>query len=124
VAAVDALQRHTQIVARRHKPVDVVVYETRHGEQRFGHLRPDGGRRVEIAEPATYREFALEERSVILKLHGDVDRQDPESDTSVVTEDDYIDYLAGQSVRALVPAYLIRRLRESELLFLGSSMRD
>jgi hypothetical protein len=105
------------------EPVDVVVYEVRRGEQRFVHLRPDG-ERVAIGEPARYREFELEERSVILKIHGDVDRDDADRDTFVVTEDHYIDYLAGESVRALIPAYLMRRIRESDMLFLGYSMRD
>jgi hypothetical protein len=105
------------------EPVDVVVYETRRNEQRFVHLRPDGGR-VSIDDAARYREFALEERTVILKIHGDVDPHDSDRDTFVVTEDHYIDYLAGESVRALIPAYLMRRIRESDLLFLGYSMRD
>jgi len=104
------------------EPIDVVVYETRRDEQRFVHHRPDG-ERVPITDPARYREFALEERSVILKVHGDVD-DDRDHETFVVTEDHYIDYLAGESVRALVPAYLMRRIRESDLLFLGYSMRD
>jgi hypothetical protein len=103
--------------------VDVVVYEARQNEQRFVHLRPDG-ERVAIVEPARYRDFALEVRSVILKIHGDVDRDEVERDTYVVTEDHYIDYLAGESVRGLIPAYLMRRIRESDLLFLGYSMRD
>jgi hypothetical protein len=105
------------------EPVDVVAYEARRNGQRFVHLRPDG-ERVDIAEPARYREFALEQRSVILKIHGHVDRYDSNRDTFVVTEDHYIDYLAGDSVRALIPAHLMRRVRESDLLFLGYSMRD
>jgi hypothetical protein len=116
----DVLER---AFAEADEPVDVVVYEARRDEQRFVHLRPDG-ERVTIVEPARYRDFALEQRSVILKIHGDVDRDDSELDTFVVTEDHYIDYLAGESVRALIPAYLMRRLRESDLLFLGYSMRD
>jgi SIR2-like domain len=109
--------------AEADEQVDVVVYETRGNEQRFVHLRPDG-ERVAIDDPARYREFALEERSVILKIHGDVDREDSERDTFVITEDHYIDYLAREGVRALIPAYLMRRIRESDLLFLGYSMRD
>jgi SIR2-like protein len=116
----DVLER---AFADANEPVDVVVYESRQGEQRFVHLLSDG-QRVTIDSPATYREFALEERSVILKIHGDVERQDIERDTFVVTEDHYIDYLAGESVRALIPAYLMRRIRECDLLFLGYSMRD
>ena len=105
------------------EPVDVVAYEARPNGRRFVDLLPDG-ERVEIDDPARYREFALEERSVILKIHGDVNRDDSDRDTFVVTEDHYIDYLAGESVRALIPAYLMRRLRESDILFLGYSMRD
>jgi SIR2-like domain len=112
-----------QAFAEAEEPVDVVVYEARRDEQRFVHLRPDG-ERVMITDPARYREFALEQRSVILKIHGDVNSGDGELDTFVVTEDHYIDYLAGESVRALIPAYLMRRIRESDLLFLGYSMRD
>ena len=109
--------------ANADEPVDVVVYEARRREHRFVHLRPDG-ERVEIVDAARYREFAVEERSVILKIHGDVDRDDGERDTFVITEDNYIDYLAGESVRGLIPAYLMRRIRESDMLFLGYSMRD
>jgi hypothetical protein len=105
------------------EPVDVVIYETRQGEQHFVHLPPDGGR-VPIDDPATYREFALEERSVILKIHGDVDREDLQRDTFVVTEDHYIDYLAGPNVRTLIPAYLMARLGDRDMLFLGYSLRD
>jgi hypothetical protein len=103
--------------------VDVVIYEARPGEQHFVHLTP-GGKRVPIDDPATYREFALEERSVILKIHGDVDRDDLQHDTFVVTEDHYIEYLAGPDVRTLIPAYLMARLGDKDLLFLGYSMRD
>jgi hypothetical protein len=116
----DVLER---AFAEADEPVDVVTYEARRNEQRFVHVRPEG-ERVAIADAARYREFALEERSVILKIHGDVDRDDSEHDTFVITEDHYIDYLAGESVRALIPAYLMRRIRESDLLFLGYSMRD
>ena len=105
------------------EPLDVVVYEATKNERRFVHLRPDG-ERVEIDEPARYRDFALEERSVLLKIHGAVDSEEHDRDTFVVTEDHYIDYLAGESVRGLVPAYLMRRIRESDMLFLGYAMRD
>jgi WD40 repeat protein len=107
----DVLER---AFAETGEPVDVVIYETRGNEQRFVHLRTDG-ERVTIDDPARYREFALERQSVILKIHGDVDRDDSDRDTFVVTEDHYIDYLARERVRALIPAYLMRRIRESDL---------
>ena len=60
---------------------------------RFVHIRPDG-ERVPIPKHTDYRGFALEERSVILKIHGAVDRGDETADSYVITEDHYIDYLA------------------------------
>jgi hypothetical protein len=116
----DALERAFMDLG---EAVDMVAYETTRNEQRFVHVRPDG-ERVEIRDPAMYRDFALEQRSVILKIHGNVDRDDAERDTFVVTEDHYIDYLVGEGVHALIPAYLMRRMREGDLLFLGYSMRD
>jgi hypothetical protein len=109
--------------AEAEEPVDVVFYEATKNERAFVHVRPDG-ERAEIHDAARYREFALEQRSVILKIHGAVDTEARDRETFVVAEDHYIDYLAGESVRALIPAYLMRRIRESDLLFLGYSMRD
>jgi hypothetical protein len=105
------------------EPVDVVVYEVKKDGQRFVHLRPDG-ERVPIDDPDKYRPFELEQRSVILKIHGHVDRGEFRRDTFVVTEDHYIDYLAGRSVRELIPAQLMARIQDSNLCFLGYSMRD
>jgi hypothetical protein len=105
------------------EPVDVVAYEVKKDGQRFVHLRPDG-ERVPIEDPDTYRPFELEKRSVILKIHGHVDKDDFRHDTFVVTEDDYIDYLAGKSVRELIPAQLMAQVQDSNICFLGYSMRD
>jgi len=116
----DVLER---AFAKADEAVDVVFYETRQDAQHFVHLTPDG-ERVPIDEPGTYRKFALEERSVILKIHGQVDRGDAGNDTFVITDDDYIDYLAGAGALNLIPAYLTSRLRGYDLLFLGYSLRD
>jgi hypothetical protein len=62
---------------------------------------------------------------VILKLHGQVDRTpDREWESFVVTEDDYIDYLASGDLAAAVPVALGAKLRRSHFLFLGYTMRD
>jgi len=87
------------------------------------HLRPDG-KRVPVPKHTDYRDFALEERTVILKIHGAVDRADASGDSYVITEDDYIDYLARANVAKLVPAHLMARMRTSHFLFLGYGMRD
>jgi hypothetical protein len=76
--------------------------------------------------PNTYAtELSLEQRTVILKLHGQVDRAaDREWESFVVTEDDYIDYLARSDVAGAVPVGLAAKLRRSHFLFLGYTMAD
>jgi DNA-binding SARP family transcriptional activator len=92
---------------------------------RFCHIRPDGSGQL-IDLPNTYAtELSLEQRTVILKLHGQVDRGPlREWESFVVTEDDYIDYLAKTDVAAAVPVSLAAKLRRSHFLFLGYTMAD
>src|SRR5204863_345384 len=85
---------------------DVVSYMAsgRH-RGRFCHLKPDGSSHV-IDVPNTYAtELSLERRTVILKLHGGV-----ELESFVVTEDDYIDYLADGDVGGAIPVALAAKL--------------
>jgi SIR2-like domain len=117
----DVLERAFRAARER---VDVVWYAAEpDAPGSFVHLRPDG-KRVPIENPEEYRDFALEERSVILKLHGAVDRRNAEADSFVITEDHYIDYLALENIYDLIPAYLMRRMKKSNTLFLGYGMRD
>jgi DNA-binding SARP family transcriptional activator len=105
---------------------DVVSYVAA-GPQRgkFCHIAPDGtGHLIDL--PNTYAtELSLEQRTVILKLHGQVDRgPDREWESFVVTEDDYIDYLSQADLAAAVPVALAAKLRRSHFLFLGYRMAD
>jgi len=76
--------------------------------------------------PNTYAtELSLEERTVILKLHGQVDRgPERECESFVTTEDDYIYYLSKSDVAGAVPVSLAAKLRRSHFLFLGYTMGD
>jgi DNA-binding SARP family transcriptional activator len=105
---------------------DVVSYIAAGPERgKFCHIKPGGTGRV-VDLPNTYAtEISLEERTVILKLHGQVDRAaDRAWESFVVTEDDYIDYLAKSDVAAAVPVGLAAKLRRSHFLFLGYTMAD
>jgi hypothetical protein len=105
---------------------DIVSYvATGRGRGRFCHIRPDGTGTL-IDRPNTYAaELDLERRTVILKLHGGVDAGETrEWESFVVTEDDYIDYLAQADVANVVPVSLAARLRRSHFLFLGYTMAD
>ena len=66
-----------------------------------------------------------ERRTVLLKIHGQVDRAPArERESFVVSEDDHIDYLAGADAAGTVPVTLAARLRRSHLLFLGYAVHD
>jgi DNA-binding SARP family transcriptional activator len=105
---------------------DVVSYiATGSARGKFCHITPDGeGRLIDL--PNTYAtELSLERRTVILKLHGQVDRgPEREWESFVVTEDDYIDYLAQMDLTGAVPVSLAAKLRRSHFLFLGYTMAD
>ena len=78
-----------------------------------------------VEVPNAYPGLSLEEQAVILKVHGQVDRQpEREWDSFVVSEDDHIDYLAQGEISSLVPVTLVARLRRSHFLFLGYPLRD
>jgi DNA-binding SARP family transcriptional activator len=105
---------------------DVVSYIAagRH-RGKFCHLAPDrSGALIEVAN--TYaEELSLERRTVMLKLHGQVDPDaEREWESFVVTEDDYIDYLAQTEISNVVPVTLAAKLRRSHFLFLGYTMAD
>jgi hypothetical protein len=105
---------------------DVVSYLAAGRDRgRFCHIAPDGTGRL-IEQPNTYAtELSLERNTVILKLHGQVERTPArEWESFVVTEDDYIDYLAQTEVAAAVPVSLAATLRRSHFLFFGYTMAD
>jgi DNA-binding SARP family transcriptional activator len=92
---------------------------------KFCHVDPRGNGTL-IALPNEYAtELSLERRSVILKLHGQVDQSAERAwESFVVTEDHYIEYLAQAEVASVVPVSLAAKLRRSHFLFLGYSMVD
>jgi len=106
------------------EPFDLVWYAAT-GEHSglFVHQPPDDEARV-IERPNEYRGLSLDRRTVILKLHGMVNRADAERDSYVITEDNYIDYLTRVDVSSLIPVTLLAKLRTSHVLFLGYSLRD
>jgi hypothetical protein len=111
------------------EPFDLITYVAE-GEQRgsFLHCPPDEHGRV-IEVPNKYNGLPVDERgdparTVILKIHGAVDRLRPEHDSFVITEDHYIEYLTRSDISSLLPASLVAKLKRSHFLFLGYSMRD
>ena len=117
----DLLERAFQA---RNEPCDLIVYLAEgmhHGK--FWHRSPEGESRF-IDKPNEYGGQLLKQRPVILKIHGAVDRNAPERDSFVITEDHYINFLTRTDISNLVPVTLAAKLRKSHFLFLGHSLRD
>ena len=130
----DALER---AFAAAGEPFDVVTYVAVGDNQgSFLHYPPstdedpasdDLYARAEarvIERPNEYTDLSLEKRTVILKLHGAIDRRDSDFDSYVITEDHYFDYLTRTDLACRLPVTLGAKVRRSAFLFLGYSMRD
>jgi hypothetical protein len=105
------------------EPFELVTYIAEGNDRGcFRHVSAEG-RSTVIRVPNEYSALGLEERPVIIKLHGAVDRQH-QLDSYVITEDHYIDYLTRADVGGLFPIKLAAKLRASHFLFLGYSLRD
>jgi hypothetical protein len=107
------------------QPFDTLTYMARGEHQgKFLHVSADG--KINPIDRPNEILLPLDERPVVLKIHGAVNRG-PEStkDSYVIREDDYIDYLARTSdITSVLPAALVAKLKESHLLFLGYSLSD
>jgi len=111
-----------QAFRRARVPFDLVTYIA-DGEQRgqFVHRATDGRPRL-IDRPNKYLRLS-ERQTIILKVHGAIDRANPEHDSFVVTEDHFLDYMPGD-LSNLIPVTVAARLRKSHFLFLGYDVRD
>jgi hypothetical protein len=93
-------------------------------QRRFLHTSPDGDKRV-ISKPKSHAELQFDERPVIAKIRGTVDRGKTDSqDSYVITENHYIDYLSDTNIGQLLPESIKSRLMKSSVLFLGYSLTD
>ena len=106
------------------EPFDLVSYVA-DGSQRgkFLHWPSDGEVRL-IDRPNEDQIITTDKRTVILKIHGAIDRLNPDRDSYVITEDHYIDYLTHTDVSNLIPVTLAAKMKMSHFLFLGYSLRD
>jgi SIR2-like domain len=114
------------------EPFDLAVYIASEGE--FAHFPYDGEpKQIPIGTANEYKAFPIDQlsgdvsRTVIMKIHGAIDReQEPISwhDNYVITEDDYISYLSDVRAEAVVPSQIKSKLWYSHFLFLGYAMRD
>ena len=102
-----------QALAARGVQHDLVWYQVARREAPgvFVHQAP-GAQPVPVVLPDDYTEFDLDERPVVLKIHGAVHRDEPKEDSFVITEDNYIDYLGRADPWQQLPIDLRARSAE------------
>jgi hypothetical protein len=64
------------------------------------------------------------EETIIYKMHGTVDHQRGHYDSFLITEEDYIEFLAGMTRQGAIPATFKRYFQQSRFLFLGYGLAD
>jgi hypothetical protein len=101
------------------EPYDLVCYDANQGPDGGFCHRPPGGQTKPIKAAKGFQELSLQQRTVILKINGALNRSNPEQRSYAVTEDDYIRYLSGISARKVLPREIILKLNEGQFLFLG-----
>jgi SIR2-like domain len=119
----DLLERAFEKVG---EPYDLVWYDAEGNHRgKFIHY-PHRGEPVVVTTANEYMAASvLDRRTVILKIHGAVDRYNQNRDSFVITEDHYIEFLAREDVSNLIPAGLLAVLRSNpHFLFLGYSLQD
>jgi hypothetical protein len=117
----DALER---AFAEAEEPLDVLWYVADGPNRGKSYHQPPGEAPRLVRRPETYTAVDPSKQTVLLKMHGAVDRSSPQRDSYVITEDHYIDYLARGAAGNLFPVHVAERFADSHLLFLGYSLRD
>lgn len=100
------------------RPYDVVIHTTEGGSGDRLLWWPYGASAPREVN-SNKLDIDLEERTVIYKMHGAVDRKQPSRDQYVITEDDYIDFLARMTKNKAIPAIFAEPFQMRPFLFLG-----
>ncbi len=85
----------------------------------------DGAATAEPQEEAANElDLDLGDGAVIFKMHGAADPADDERDSYVITEDDYVEFLARLANKTAIPACFAEPFRRRHFLFLGYGLKD
>lgn len=104
------------------RPYDLVVYLRDQPDVTESVLWWRHGEREPVTVHAGDLVIDLASTSVIYKMHGSVEPRPAEDDSFVITEDDYVDYLA--QIETVLPPVLRAHFQECSFLFLGYGLRD
>lgn len=121
----DVLERAFENAGERYDLITYIASSPREYRGRFMHWAPgEPPPPPQVIESANDYRLGPDKRTVILKLHGAVQRRPSEGDNYVITEDHYIEYLTHPDITSQLPSVVTDKLRNSSYLFLGYGMKD
>jgi SIR2-like protein len=111
-------------LVQQNEPFDIVTY--RHGDDGTGgfvhHVAGEKDPRP-IPRPNEYIDAAPGDRTVVVKLHGSIAPRYEDAEL-VITEDDYIGFLASDHAAGILPVSVAAKIKSTHLLFLGYGLND
>lgn len=106
------------------RPYDVVIHNTDAKKGEYVLWWPFGAKQPEDKVHPKSLDIDLTERTVIYKMHGAVDRRQTQRHSYVISEDDYVDFLARMAKKNAVPAIFADPFQTRHFLFLGYGLND
>lgn len=106
---------------RKEKPYHLVIYQA--GNPLLLVKRADDSN-LHAEDPQTL-DLELGAHPIIFKMHGSSNhQQDPQADKYVISEDNYVEFLARLANQTAIPKIFGEPFRRSHFLFLGYGLRD
>ena len=106
------------------RPYHVVAYPTDNQEYAASVLWWKPGATEPEAHHPKSLPLSLADTTIIYKMHGTVDRHTKTWDSFVITEEDYVDFLARMTGQTAIPARFMVEFRRRRFLFIGYGLRD
>jgi hypothetical protein len=113
-----------QAFTMKSKPFHLVVHPTDRKDLSASVLWWKPNATEPTAYPPSKLPLSLKDTTIIYKMHGSVDRQTKTWDSFVITEEDYVEFLARMTGQSAIPARFMLHFRQSRFLFLGYGLHD
>lgn len=111
-------------LTRKKKPYHLIVHPADRKDLAASVLWWKPGEAEPTPHPPAKLPLSLTDTTIIYKMHGSVDRQQKTWDSFVITEEDYVEFLARMTGQSAIPARFMALFRKCRFLFLGYGLRD
>ncbi len=106
------------------RPYDLVVYPADRKDFANAVLWWPHGTDKPVPLSPNELDIDFSQTTAIFKIHGTIVRRDPEWDSFVITEEDYVEFLSRLTTSTAIPPIFFPALRERSFLFMGYGLRD